>query len=301
LARGEDGKWAVAPTADLLNAEVEQLVFDVTRSTVYLNARLRSNDGPEGTTKRSAGCAKGLLGDSSDRGKAGYTVCNSRFTQVLVNAGTVVGGVITSGAMAVLGTAVYQVELDAKAVLKAVEESGAIEQASRMMAAAEHEQFVQTVQNAFAQAKTSAELNRLIGKHEGSGEFVEMVDAARARLPVVQAAEAERAARDAQLRAEQQAARKLADAQRQEQERQATLANEQRLREAGLRVGAFRKALKVESDTNCGPVVEVKGNLVKVYFPVASYGNEHWVSRRDLFPPDYGCRFVNGQYIAPAM
>ncbi|MEQ1526044.1 MAG: DUF1566 domain-containing protein [Gallionella sp.] len=62
------------------------------------------------------------------------------------------------------------------------------------------------------------------------------------------------------------------------------------------KLAAFRKSLRDGDDTNCGPVIEVKGKLVKVAFAVANYGNEHWVKREQILSPDYNCRFVNGQY-----
>jgi len=66
-------------------------------------------------------------------------------------------------------------------------------------------------------------------------------------------------------------------------------------------VQLFRSRLKVESETNCGPVIEVKGGLIKIYAPVSNYGNEHWVRLNELFPKDYNCRFYNGKYIPPAI
>jgi len=59
---------------------------------------------------------------------------------------------------------------------------------------------------------------------------------------------------------------------------------------------AFRKSLREGDDTNCGPIIEIKGKLIKVAFAVANYGNEHWVKREQILSPDYACRFVNGQY-----
>ena len=61
----------------------------------------------------------------------------------------------------------------------------------------------------------------------------------------------------------------------------------------------FQRALEIGSETNCGPVLEIKGDLLKVYFPVRGYGNEHWVRKGRLFPAYYGCRFVNGGYEPP--
>jgi len=61
----------------------------------------------------------------------------------------------------------------------------------------------------------------------------------------------------------------------------------------------FRSSLKVGSETNWGPVLEIKASLVKVYFPVRDYGNEHWIRKDVAFPPGYECRFLNGQYVPP--
>jgi hypothetical protein len=100
-----------------------------------------------------------------------------------------------------------------------------------------------------------------------------------------------RAERDeARVRAEREEARRQEEQRRNEQEQR-----RQRIAEAD----AFRRAIKPETETNCGPALEIKGSLVKVYFPVANYGNEHWIRRDQLFPPKYGCRFFNGRYEPP--
>ena len=91
-----------------------------------------------------------------------------------------------------------------------------------------------------------------------------------------------------------------------EQERQATLAkqkieedkkfHEQHLKE----IASFRNGkLSEELVTNCGPILEVKKTMVKVYFPVKDYGNEHWIPKNEVFPDGYGCSFLNGQYVGP--
>jgi TPR repeat protein len=61
----------------------------------------------------------------------------------------------------------------------------------------------------------------------------------------------------------------------------------------------FRKSLKEGDETNCGPVIEVKNKLIKVAHPVADYGNEHWIRREQIFTPEFGCSFYNGQYAPP--
>lgn len=62
---------------------------------------------------------------------------------------------------------------------------------------------------------------------------------------------------------------------------------------------SFRKSLSDGGETNCGPVVEVKGKLVKVAYAVANYGNEHWIRREEIYPSGYGCSFFNGHYQPP--
>jgi hypothetical protein len=61
----------------------------------------------------------------------------------------------------------------------------------------------------------------------------------------------------------------------------------------------MRKTIKTGTQTNCGPVIEIRGNLAKTYFPVQGYGNEHWLEVKSLFTPNAGCTFVNGRYTPP--
>jgi TPR repeat protein len=60
---------------------------------------------------------------------------------------------------------------------------------------------------------------------------------------------------------------------------------------------AFRSTIKVGIETNCGPALEIRGELVKIYSPVKDYGNEHWIRRDQLYPSGSGCSFQNGRYI----
>lgn len=71
-------------------------------------------------------------------------------------------------------------------------------------------------------------------------------------------------------------------------------------RQQEVQTREFRRTLRPEAKTNCGPVLELKTSLVKVYFPVQGYGNEHWLERDTVYPPGYECRFVNGRYVAPS-
>lgn len=64
-------------------------------------------------------------------------------------------------------------------------------------------------------------------------------------------------------------------------------------------IAEFRAAIKLETETNCGPTLEVRGNLVKVYRPVSGFGNEHWLKRDELFPRGMECAFKEGKYLPP--
>jgi hypothetical protein len=61
----------------------------------------------------------------------------------------------------------------------------------------------------------------------------------------------------------------------------------------------FQKSIIEGTETNCGPVLEIKNKLVKVAVAVANYGNEHWIRRDALYPNGYECRFINGEYQTP--
>jgi hypothetical protein len=81
-------------------------------------------------------------------------------------------------------------------------------------------------------------------------------------------------------------------------EEQAAAAAEERQRLTAAAID-FRKTIRVGTQTNCGPVIEVRGDLAKVYFPVQNFGNEHWIEIYRLYPPSARCQFHNGQYVPP--
>lgn len=104
---------------------------------------------------------------------------------------------------------------------------------------------------------------------------------------------AEETARLAKMRAEEARANELEQRNREVLERE-------RMEGAVRVVSAFQKSVRVGEETNCGPVLEVKPPLVKIYSPVKDYGNEHWLRLDTVFPPSYGCQFVNGKYRPPS-
>ena len=57
----------------------------------------------------------------------------------------------------------------------------------------------------------------------------------------------------------------------------------------------FRKSLKSGVSSNCGLVIEVKPPIVKIQTQIG----ELWIRLDQSYPPDVGCRFVNGVYQPP--
>lgn len=207
-----------------------------------------------------------------------YTPCNSALTSVhltrsvgknLIAAFTTFG--IASGS---------HKKVDSDAVLHAVRSSGLIEKAS-----------LARYRNDFQSAKTSRQLEQFIAAY-GSWDPDGLVSEAAKAVPGTRAEEhrvsQQRLA--AEARAEADRKRRAEEARRREQERrQVELA----------RISRLRDGLSVGTETNCGPVLEVRSNLVKIYFPVSGYGNEHWLRKNEVFPAGSGCRFVNGRYQPP--
>lgn len=104
----------------------------------------------------------------------------------------------------------------------------------------------------------------------------------------------------------------LAEAERQ---KQANLARDERIRQEKLavdelhmrqqmeadRLSKFRKNLKLGDDTFCGPVIDMRGPMVKVAVnaPLQGYASEIWLKSSEIYSPEYGCSNRNGR-ISPA-
>lgn len=63
-------------------------------------------------------------------------------------------------------------------------------------------------------------------------------------------------------------------------------------------VEAFRKRLQVGMQTNCGTILELDAQKVKISLNEKNESHQ-WIERRKIFPKGEGCRFVKGKYIAP--
>lgn len=86
---------------------------------------------------------------------------------------------------------------------------------------------------------------------------------------------------------------------KEERERHERQRERERKQKEVAKVRSFQKSIKIGDETNCGPVLDVRADLLKVYVPVQGYGNEHWMRRDTLFPSGYGCQFFNGRYEPP--
>jgi len=93
----------------------------------------------------------------------------------------------------------------------------------------------------------------------------------------------------------------LIAAERRAREEEAKRAEESKRKAQAKVLAEFRKNLKVGDETNCGPIIEIRRPMVKVYKPIRlpGYPNEHWLRVTDLFPAIMGsCDAHNGQLIS---
>lgn len=199
--------------------------------------------------------------------KARYGPCTSDLTRASV-ADSVGGNVVS--ALATLGLASgYHVVVDHNRLLSVIESSNIL------AAIGEHEDqvWLDEYTSAYFLATTSTDLDRFIATYSDNDpdNLIPMAIGRRENLASMELA--------AQQRLEAQAATR--EAARAEQ------------------VQAFRQSLAIGVETNCGPVIETRSDMVKVYSPVSGYGNEHWLRRDELFPSHFGCRFLNGRYQPP--
>ena len=72
---------------------------------------------------------------------------------------------------------------------------------------------------------------------------------------------------------------------------------EQRAIKETSRIAAWRKKLKVGSDTFCGPVIELRDPMIKIAVSVQlkDFASEAWLKTTQIFPPEYDCANINGQ------
>ncbi|MCK6413273.1 MAG: hypothetical protein L6Q55_12720 [Azonexus sp.] len=245
--------------------------------------------------KESFVCWTGALRTRKDNATTDYNPCESSLTTTSnFHVGAqVLATVVTLGLYSATGTSSRNVVVDKEKVLALIQQTGALERVREKKATTDREKFLSSYRSLFSSAKTSAHFDTFVRKYSDNDpeNLVPQAIARRDELSKTEAEEIRRRETEASLRREAQA--------RAEDERRLYEQEQQRQRIA--QVEAFRRTIKIETETNCGPVLEIKGALVKIYSPVANYGNEHWVRKSQLFPTQYGCRFVNGNYQPPAL
>lgn len=209
--------------------------------------------------------------------KSGYTPCNSSLTKTSAF-GTV--GKNVAAAVLTLGLAAGTNKVfDSDEIKKAIDESDLITKIQE-----EEYRFL------FSSARSVADFQAFIQRY-ADNDPDNLVSRASAEIERIRPIEEAKQAEDARIAEE-----KKKEWQRQEKEWQRErIAMQESERKI---IDDFRAELKIETETNCGPVLEIKGRLVKVYFPLSTYGNEHWIRKEELFPPSYECKF-HVHYITP--
>lgn len=275
LIRRSDSGWTVFPDGNISDKSTERVGVDLRdQQVVLLLDHMEKSDN--------------IICDgdsSSSRGKTGYNLCGSAFSMTDVGT-TAYATTATLGFGLVVGALTGSfsrfVQFDHDSFARAVSESGVIALAKKKKV----EDNLDNYRKAFANARSSKQLDNFITMYRDNDPDN--------LLPQARALRDEVAAKEMKERKDREA-EELARAEERRREEEGN-----RRRQAAT-AEAFRKAVKVESETNCGPVIEIKGSLVKVYFPVASYGNEHWIKKDQIFPPGFECRFLNGNYMPPSL
>lgn len=272
LIRQSDSGWTVISDGNINDESTERVGVDLRdQQVVLLLDHMENNTICKGDSSSNRGT----------KGYNGYDLCGSAFsttdvgTTAYANTATLGFGLVVG---ALTGSFSRFVQFDHDSFARAISESGVIELAKKKRS----EDNLGNYRKAFAEARSSKQLDNFITMYRDNDPDN--------LLPQARALREEAAAKEMKERKHREA-EELARVEERRREEEVS-----RRRQAAT-TEAFRKAIKVESETNCGPVIEIKGSLVKVYFPVASYGNEHWIKKDQIFPPGFECRFLNGNYM----
>lgn len=225
-------------------------------------------------------CWTGAFRTRKDNAMTDYNPCESSLTKMVSfdTGAQILFTAVTFGVYSLTGTSSRSVGVDKASVLSLLQETNALRSVQEMKAAVEHKRFIDGYRAAFHNARTSTQLDAFIRQYSDN-DLENLVP----RAIVLKAKAVEREA--AKVAAEKER-RRLDD---------------ERRRQTLSRVQAFRRSIGVGTETNCGPILEAKGDLLKIYAPVANYGNEHWMRIEEVYPPGFGCRFFNGRYEAPVL
>jgi len=243
-------------------------------------------------------CFKGALRTDRDNATNDYNPCDSSLTSVSsYNLGSQAFLAVASfGLSAVTGTTIINVTTDEEKLISLITKTNSLELIAKRRKNDEYEKYLKD----YSAAASIQLLNEFIRIH-ASNDPNQLIPAARdkiAQLTIEQNKKQELNARQQQVRQEEEKARREKELAEQAVRQQEV--NRRRLaREA--EVAQYRKGLKIGDRTNCGPIIEMKINLLKIYFPVSNYGNEHWIDRSTVFPSNYSCHFMNGRYVPPSV
>lgn len=275
-------QWTQVHDCDLSKSGTESISLDPWSKEIYLSAEPPKKISQMGTSDPVNGweCYRGALG-TSFRNRSHYSICASDLTKNNAGAAEMVIGNLFNVA---LGTVRSTVIVDTELLHNAAAQSGAFTTAE----AWRQQVDLQRYRDQFESANTSSKFEAFIQSYKNNDPD-NLVPQATIRRDELRTQEARNKATAEQERVAQL---KLQN----EQKKQDEIRRKERQKE----ISEFRRNIKIETKTNCGPVLEVKGQLVKVYSPVQNYGNEHWIDRSTLFPWNYGCSFFNGQYRPPA-
>jgi len=178
-------------------------------------------------------------------------------------------------------------KLDNKKLLQIVSNSNMFEEINSFEYELQKKLSYKNYLSSYRSASTSRELERFITKYK-KNDPDKLVSKAIARKKKA-------------LKIEKKRQLEMAAQRKAKEKRRKTLAKaeEKRKNRELASLNKYRNNIRIESETNCGPVLQVKKGLVKIYFPVKNYGNEHWIRKEQIYPSSYNCRFVNGNYIQP--
>ncbi|MBV8659391.1 MAG: hypothetical protein JO142_16335 [Burkholderiales bacterium] len=293
LVKAEDGRWRYARAADTKLDGVERIRVDYSANLpmVYLDAPSFMPNGdlvqmnPKLSDVYSACSREAKRAVEQTRANGFYSTCNSSFTKTKTGL-SVIANLLEAPAVISAGTTARLIGINRDEMQKAVAESGVIDGLRGDLAADAARQTHDEYLAAFRNAKTSDQLTMAINQY-ANNDPDNLIPEATQRRDQLKAAE--------ELAAQKKIQAAAADY-------VAALERAKKVDEAArAMVTHFRQTLRVGARTNCGPVVEMRGDLMRVYLPVRDYGNDHWIDRSDLFPSGWGCRFVNGNYVPPTL
>lgn len=271
------GKWVVAQNGD---KKAEMIVVNYPNKQVNLavkGVKVKSGRAPD-----RFWCGTNLFIPT------GSKACKSEFAVVSYTAKQVVAGLLILPAWVITGTLPRNKIIDTAQLESALKESGLLAYLDQQ----DNMRWMANYRQEFKSITSSSSAEKFIATYQSSDPNGLVRQARKMRDQYLAQEERQRLAELAQRRAALAQQQALADARAKKEEL--------RVAQARKMVSDYRATVRTGSQSNCGPVLEARGGLVKVYHPVMNYGNEHWIPLNQIFPSNYGCRFYNGQYVVPS-